>query len=57
MDKRFKSMFKHNKFKIKYTINKRGGLVKHTSTQDLKWYYELWRLIFCRRIGKRSTRI
>lgn len=41
IDKRFQSMFKDKKFKIKYTIDKRGRPVKHNSTEDLKRYYAL----------------
>lgn len=41
IDKRFKSMFKDEKFKLKYTIDKRGRPVNHTTTEDLKRYYEL----------------
>lgn len=41
IDKRFKSMFKDEKFKVKYTIDSRGRPVNHTSTEDLKRYYHL----------------
>ncbi|XP_057654219.1 ESF1 homolog [Diorhabda carinulata] len=41
IDKRFESMFKDKKFKVKYTIDKRGRPVNHTSNEDLKRYYEL----------------
>lgn len=41
IDKRFKSMFKDKNFKVKYTVDKRGRPVSHTSTEDLKRYYEL----------------
>ncbi|EFA01774.1 ESF1 homolog [Tribolium castaneum] len=41
IDKRFQSMFKDKKFKVKYTVDKRGRPVNHTSTEDLKRYYEL----------------
>lgn len=41
IDKRFKSMFKDSKFKIKYTVDKRGRPVNHNSTEDLKRYYEI----------------
>lgn len=41
IDKRFQSMFKDKKFKIKYTIDKRGRPVKHNSTDDLRRYYAL----------------
>ncbi|CAG9840016.1 unnamed protein product [Diabrotica balteata] len=41
IDKRFQSMFNDKKFKVKYTIDKRGRPVNHTSNEDLKRYYEL----------------
>lgn len=41
IDKRFKNMFKEGKFKVKYTVDKRGRPVNTTSTEDLKRYYEL----------------
>lgn len=41
IDKRFQSMFNDKKFKVKYTTDKRGRPVSHTSTEDLKRYYEL----------------
>lgn len=41
IDKRFESMFNDKKFKVKYTVDKRGRPVSHTSTEDLKRYYEL----------------
>uniref|UniRef100_A0A1Y1KHI4 Uncharacterized protein n=1 Tax=Photinus pyralis TaxID=7054 RepID=A0A1Y1KHI4_PHOPY len=41
IDKRFKSMFKDKQFKVKYTVDKRGRPVNHTSTENLKRYYEL----------------
>ncbi|XP_028133942.2 ESF1 homolog [Diabrotica virgifera virgifera] len=41
IDKRFQSMFKDKQFKVKYTIDKRGRPVNHTSNEDLKRYYEL----------------
>jgi len=41
IDKRFQSMFKDKRFKINYTVDKRGRLVKHTSKEDLKRYYAL----------------
>ena len=39
IDKRFQSMFKDKKFKIYYTVDKRGRPVTHTSNEDLKRYY------------------
>lgn len=41
IDKRFQSMFKNKNFKVKYTVDKRGRPVKHSSSEDLKRYYEL----------------
>lgn len=41
IDNRFQSMFKDKKFKVKYTVDKRGRPVNHTSSEDLKRYYEL----------------
>ncbi|CAH0560192.1 unnamed protein product [Brassicogethes aeneus] len=41
IDKRFQGMFSDSKFKVKYTTDKRGRPVNHTSTEDLKRYYEL----------------
>lgn len=41
IDKRFQGMFKDEKFKVKYTVDKRGRPVNHNSTEDLKRYYEL----------------
>lgn len=41
IDNRFQSMFKDKKFKVKYTIDKRGRPVNHSTTEDLKRYYEL----------------
>ena len=34
IDSRFKSMFKDKQFKVKYTVDKRGRPVNHTSTED-----------------------
>lgn len=41
IDKRFQSMFKDKRFKINYTVDKRGRPVSHTSKEDLKRYYAL----------------
>ncbi|VEN63510.1 unnamed protein product [Callosobruchus maculatus] len=41
IDKRFQSMFNDKKFKVKYTVDKRGRPVNHSSTEDLKRYYDL----------------
>ncbi|XP_053140568.1 ESF1 homolog isoform X3 [Hemicordylus capensis] len=40
IDKRFRSMF-HDKFKLKYTVDKRGRPIQHSSTEDLKRFYNL----------------
>lgn len=41
IDKRFQSMFKDKRFKVKYAVDKRGRPVNNTTTEDLKRYYEL----------------
>ncbi|XP_062303974.1 ESF1 homolog isoform X1 [Osmerus eperlanus] len=41
IDKRFQSMFHDERFKLKYTVDKRGRPVNHTSTEDLKRFYNL----------------
>lgn len=41
IDKRFQSMFHDERFKLKYTVDKRGRPVSHTSTEDLKRFYQL----------------
>ncbi|CAG9786637.1 unnamed protein product [Diatraea saccharalis] len=41
IDKRFQSMFNDEKFKVKYTVDKRGRPVNETSTENLKKYYDL----------------
>lgn len=41
IDKRFQSMFNNKNFKVNYTVDKRGRPVNHTSSEDLKRYYEL----------------
>ncbi|XP_028675978.1 ESF1 homolog isoform X3 [Erpetoichthys calabaricus] len=41
IDKRFQSMFYDKKFKLKYTVDKRGRPINHTSTDDLKRFYAL----------------
>lgn len=40
IDDRFKSMFKDNKFKTKYSVDKYGRQVNQTSSEDLKKYYD-----------------
>ncbi|XP_042314067.1 ESF1 homolog [Sceloporus undulatus] len=41
IDKRFRAMFHDKKFKLKYTVDKRGRPVNHSSTEDLKRFYAL----------------
>ncbi|KAM3965235.1 LOW QUALITY PROTEIN: ESF1 homolog [Aphomia sociella] len=41
IDKRFESMFSDEKFKVKYTVDKRGRPVSETSTENLRKYYDL----------------
>ncbi|CDQ89701.1 unnamed protein product [Oncorhynchus mykiss] len=41
IDKRFQSMFHDDRFKLKYTVDKRGRPVNHTSSEDLKRFYNL----------------
>lgn len=41
IDKRFQSMFHDERFKLKYTVDKRGKPVNHSSTEDLKRFYKL----------------
>lgn len=41
IDKRFQSMFKDKRFKIKYTVDKRGRPISRTSNEDLERYYAL----------------
>ncbi|XP_061579688.1 ESF1 homolog [Cololabis saira] len=41
IDKRFQSMFHDKRFKVKYTVDKRGRPINHTSTEDLKRFYQL----------------
>lgn len=41
IDKRFQSMFHDQRFKIKYTVDKRGRPVNHTSSEDLKRFYKV----------------
>ncbi len=41
IDKRFKSMFHDERFKLTYTVDKRGRPVNQTSTEDLKRFYKL----------------
>lgn len=41
IDKRFQSMFNDEKFKVKYTVDKRGKPINETSTENLRKYYDL----------------
>ncbi|KAL0133751.1 hypothetical protein PUN28_001014 [Cardiocondyla obscurior] len=41
IDRRFKGMFKDEKFTVKYTVDKRGRPVDRTTTEDLRKYYDL----------------
>lgn len=41
IDKRFQSMFSDKKFKVKYTVDKRGRPVNQSSTENFRKYYEL----------------
>ncbi|XP_010084759.1 PREDICTED: ESF1 homolog [Pterocles gutturalis] len=41
IDKRFRAMFHDKKFKLKYTVDKRGRPVNYTSTEDLRKFYAL----------------
>lgn len=41
IDSRFGSMFKDDKFKVKYTVDKRGRRVNKSTTDDLEKYYDL----------------
>ncbi|XP_023012251.2 ESF1 homolog [Leptinotarsa decemlineata] len=41
IDKRFQSMFKDKRFRVEYKTDKRGRPVNHTSSEDLRRYYEL----------------
>ncbi|XP_045536534.1 ESF1 homolog [Papilio machaon] len=41
IDKRFQSMFEDDKFKVKYTVDKRGRPINETSTENLRKYYDI----------------
>ncbi|XP_004932080.1 ESF1 homolog [Bombyx mori] len=41
IDKRFQPMFDDEKFKVKYTVDKRGRPINETSTENLRKYYDL----------------
>ncbi|KFW97498.1 ESF1, partial [Phalacrocorax carbo] len=41
IDKRFRAMFHDKKFKLKYTVDKRGRPVNFNSTENLRKFYAL----------------
>ncbi|XP_034239620.1 ESF1 homolog [Thrips palmi] len=41
IDKRFQGMFKDERFKMNYTVDKRGKPISRTSNEDLERYYAL----------------
>ncbi|XP_043912127.1 ESF1 homolog [Protopterus annectens] len=41
IDKRFQSMFHDKKFKLKYTVDKRGRPVNRSTREDLKHFYDI----------------
>ncbi|KAM3624517.1 uncharacterized protein V6R79_024525 [Siganus canaliculatus] len=41
IDKRFQSMFHDERFKVKYTVDKRGRPINHSTTEDLKRFYKV----------------
>lgn len=41
IDKRFQPMFENEKFKLKYSVDKRGRKVNSTTSEDLRKYYDL----------------
>ncbi|XP_054239507.1 ESF1 homolog [Indicator indicator] len=41
IDKRFRAMFHDKKFKMKYTVDKRGRPVNYTTTENLRKFYAL----------------
>ncbi|NWZ33298.1 ESF1 protein, partial [Brachypodius atriceps] len=41
IDKRFRAMFHDKKFKLSYTVDKRGRPVNYTSTENLRKFYAL----------------
>uniref|UniRef100_A0A8C3NT86 ESF1 nucleolar pre-rRNA processing protein homolog n=1 Tax=Cyanoderma ruficeps TaxID=181631 RepID=A0A8C3NT86_9PASS len=41
IDKRFRAMFHDKKFKLKYTVDKRGRPVNYTSAENLRKFYAL----------------
>ncbi|NP_001074559.1 ESF1 homolog isoform X1 [Mus musculus] len=41
IDKRFRAMFHDKKFKLNYAVDKRGRPISHSTTEDLKRFYDL----------------
>lgn len=41
IDKRFRAMFHDKKFKLNYAVDKRGRPINHSTTEDLKRFYDL----------------
>ncbi|XP_032950718.1 ESF1 homolog isoform X3 [Rhinolophus ferrumequinum] len=41
IDKRFRGMFHDKKFKLNYAVDKRGRPINHSTTEDLKRFYDL----------------
>ncbi|XP_032069332.1 ESF1 homolog [Thamnophis elegans] len=41
IDSRFRAMFHDKKFKLKYTVDKRGRPINRTSMEDMKRFYDL----------------
>ncbi|XP_045689634.1 ESF1 homolog [Phyllostomus hastatus] len=41
IDKRFRAMFHDKKFKLNYSVDKRGRPINHSTTEDLKRFYDL----------------
>ncbi|XP_036989907.2 ESF1 homolog [Artibeus jamaicensis] len=41
IDKRFRAMFYDKKFKLNYSVDKRGRPINHSTTEDLKRFYDL----------------
>ncbi|XP_063172422.1 ESF1 homolog [Candoia aspera] len=41
IDSRFRAMFHDKKFKLRYTVDKRGRPINRNSTEDLKRFYDL----------------
>lgn len=41
IDKRFQSMFTHDSFKVKYTVDKRGRQISKSTSEDFKRFYDL----------------